>query len=50
MIYDDYVSLVDFLNDRLRHFKNPWYTWAINITWDKLFRWGALLGWEPTGR
>jgi hypothetical protein len=47
MTYDDYISLVDFLNDKLRPFKNPWYTWAIRITWDKLFRWGDLLGWKP---
>jgi len=47
MKYDDYTSLLEFLDTRLRAIKNPWYTWAIEITWDKLFRWGARLGWKP---
>ena len=45
MTFDEYISLIDFLNNRLRKFKSPWYTWAIEITWEKLERWGANLGW-----
>ena len=46
MTYDECVSLVNFLNDRLRAFNNPWYTWGINITWGKLRMWGDRLGWK----
>ena len=42
-------ALIDFLNDRLRAFRNPWYTWAIEITWDKLVRWAKMLGYYPPG-
>jgi len=49
MTYDECMSLIDFLNDRLRAFNSPWYTWAVKIDWDKLKRWGGLLGYEfPT--
>lgn len=47
--YDECISLIDFLNDRLRVFKSPWYTWGIRITWTKLRRWGVRLGWRPPG-
>jgi len=40
-------ALIDFLNDRLRAFRNPWYTWAIEITWEKLVRWAGMLGYNP---
>ena len=46
MSYDEYISLVNFLNDRLRAFKSPWYTWAVRIDWPKLRRWGEMLGWK----
>ena len=41
------MDLLDFLNYRLRSFRNPWYTWAIDIAWAKLVRWGKMLGWTP---
>jgi len=47
MTYDECMDLLDFLNYRLRSFRNPWYTWAIDITWEKLFRWAKLLGYTP---
>lgn len=47
MTYDQCIDLLDFLNHRLRTFNNPWYTWAIKITWAKLKRWGKMLGWTP---
>ena len=48
MKYNDCMSLLDFLNNRFRVFKNPWYTWGIEITWEKLWRWGTRLGWSPS--
>ena len=47
MTYDECTSLIDFLNDRLKKFQNSWYTWAVEITWEKLKRWGVRLGWLP---
>jgi len=40
-------ALIDFLNGRMRAFRNPWYTWAIKITWEKLVRWANILGYPP---
>ena len=40
-------ALIDFLNDRMRAFRNPWYTWAVEITWEKLIRWAKMLGYAP---
>lgn len=46
MTYDECMSLIAFLNRRMRRFRNPWYTWAVDITWPKLRRWGKRLGWH----
>ena len=47
MGYQECIDLVNFLNKRLRAFRNPWYTWAIDITWEKLRRWAKMLGYAP---
>lgn len=41
MMFDDAISLVDFINARFRKAgMAPWYTWGVIITWEKLQRWG----------
>jgi hypothetical protein len=46
MNYSDTIEMIDFLNDRMHRLK-PWYTWGVEITWEKLERWARRLGWEP---
>ncbi len=46
MIFDECMSLIDFLNERLRMLRSPWYTWAVRFDWDKLRKWGYRLGWR----
>lgn len=46
MNYRQCTDLLNFLNHRMRSFTNPWYSWAIRITWNKLRRWAELLGYK----
>lgn len=47
MTFDDAYDLVAWLNRRFREAgMRPWYLWAVPITWDKLQRWGQLLGYR----
>ena len=47
MTYDECMDLLDFLNWRMRKFRNPSYTWAIEHTWEKYKRWAKHLGYAP---
>ena len=46
MNYNDSISLIDFLNNRFKKLRQPWYVWAIEIPWEKLIKWGYYLGWK----
>ncbi len=47
MAYAECVALVVFLNRRFAKAKmNPWYLWGIEITWDKLRKWGEMLNYR----
>lgn len=47
MNYSDTIKMIDFLNNRM-HCLKPWYTWGVEITWEKLERWAKFLGWQPS--
>jgi len=47
MNYSDTVEMIDFLNNRMRRLE-PWYTWGVTITREKLERWARRLGWKPS--
>lgn len=46
MTLEEDEALVDWLNKRFRKLgmKQPWYKWAVEITWEKLERWAQMLG------
>jgi len=43
--YDEAMELVGWLNNRFRKagMRQPWYIWAVDLSWGKLRRWRELL-------
>jgi len=48
MTYEQAMKKIDFLNDRFRKMKTPWYKWAIKHSWDKINKWCEMLGYKVT--
>ena len=47
MKYEECTALIDFLNERFcKAGMQPWYKWAVDISWGKLKLWGRMLGYE----
>lgn len=46
MNFEEGMEKIDFLNDRLRKLKQPWFNWAINHSWSKVDKWCRILGYK----
>ena len=48
MNYRQCYDLVDFINRRFAKagMLTRYYQWGIEITWDKLIKWGKMLGYK----
>ena len=48
MTHKQAMEKIDFLNNRFRQMKMPWYKWAIKHSWNKINRWCEILGYKDT--